>query len=317
MKIIDKFAPGKTLFGFELLPPLKGDSIETLFSTIERLMPFNPAYINITYHRQEIKFIERDGGLLERRTVRKRPGTVALAAAINARFGIEVVPHLICGGFSKLDTEDALIDLNFLGINNILALRGDNERGEREFRPSSEGHTHALGLVEQIQQMNCGRYIDSEMENSTATDFCTGVAGYPEKHCEAPNLDTDIEHLKAKIDAGAQYIVTQMFFDNAKYFTFVDKCRAAGINVPVIAGLKPLSTLKQLTLLPQTFGLELPQALVEQVMAYKDEPKSIREIGTQWAIKQSQELIARGAPAIHFYTMGRADNVVKIAQEIF
>lgn len=316
MKISDKFAHGKTLFGFELLPPLKGDSITTLFDTVERLAIHNPAYINITYHSQEVKYMDRADGLLERRTVRKRPGTVAIAAAINARYGIDVVPHLICGGFSRSDTEDALIDLNFLGIDNVLALRGDNQRGEREFRPAVDGHSYAVDLVKQIVAMNHGQYLDSEMENAACTNFCIGVAGYPEKHAQAPNLLTDIQYLKAKVEAGAEYVVTQMFFDNAKYFSFVDQARAAGITVPIVAGLKPLSTRKQLSLLPQTFGLELPQPLVDAVNAC-DDPAAVRRVGTQWAIEQSRELIAAGVPALHFYTMGKAENVEAIAKAVF
>lgn len=317
MKISEKFREGKTLFGFELLPPLKGESIKSLFDTVERLMPFGPSYVNITYHRQETEYREAAGGLLERRTVRKRPGTVAIAAALNSRYGLEVVPHLICGGFSKSDTEDALIDLNFLGIDNVLALRGDNERGERMFRPANDGHTFAHDLVAQIGAMNRGEYLDPQMENAAPTAFCTGVAGYPEKHAEAPNLATDIAHLKAKVDAGAEYIVTQMFFDNSRYFDFVEKCRAAGIKVPIVAGLKPLTTARQLTLLPQTFGLELPQNLVERVLACGADTKAVREVGTQWTLEQSQELMAAGVPALHYYTMGRAENVAQIAKELF
>lgn len=306
----------KTLFAFELLPPLKGDNIDTIFNTIERLAPYDPSYINVTYHREEIKLIERADGLLERRVVRKRPGTVGIAAAIMARYGIEVVPHLICGGFSKYDVEDALIDLSFLGINNILALRGDNMRGEQTFCAADNGHLNAVGLVEQIMNMNSGEYLNSEMEHSKATSFCIGVAGYPEKHAEAPNLATDIAHLKAKIDAGAEYIVTQMFFDNAKYFAFVDACRVAGINVPIVAGLKPFSTKRQLSLLPQTFGVDLPDDLVRAVSDCKDNT-SVREVGIEWAVDQGRELIAAGVPVLHFYTMGKADNVERIAKTLF
>lgn len=316
MKITDKLQKGKTLFGFELLPPLKGDNIDTIFDTIDRLAPFDPSYINVTYHREEIKLIEREGGLLERRVVRKRPGTVGISAAIKARYGIEVVPHLICGGFSKYDIEDVLIDLNFLGINNVLALRGDNMRGERSFTPANGGHLHASELVEQIVAMNHGDFINSELEHGKPTAFCVGVAGYPEKHGEAPNMATDIAHLKAKIDAGAEYVVTQMFFDNAKYFAFVDACRAVGITVPIIPGLKPFSTKRQLSLLPQTFGIELPADLVAAVEKAADN-KAVREVGVEWAIEQGRELIAAGAPTLHFYTMGNASNVERIAHELF
>ncbi len=316
MKITQKFESGKTRFAFELLPPLKGDNIDTIFDTIERLAPYHPSYINVTYHREEVKLIERPDGLLERRVVRKRPGTVGIAAAITARYGIDVVPHLICGGFSKYDIEDALIDLSFLGIDNILALRGDNLRGERTFRAAEGGHLHAAELVRQIIRMNRGEYLDSELEHSAPTNFCVGVAGYPEKHAEAPNLSADIAHLKAKIDAGAEYVVTQMFFDNAKYFAYVEACRAAGIEVPIVAGLKPFTTKSQLSLLPQTFGIELPDELVRAVEGCRDNA-AVREVGIEWAVTQGRELMAAGVPALHFYTMGKADNVERIARALF
>lgn len=316
MKITDKFTPGKTIFAFELLPPLKGDNIDTIFDTIQHLVPYNPSYINVTYHREEVKLIERPDGLLERRVVRKRPGTVGIAAAIMARYGIEVVPHLICGGFSKYDVEDALIDLSFLGIDNVLALRGDNMRGERTFRPATDGYLHAVDLVQQIMNMNHGEYLNSELEHAKPTSFCIGVAGYPEKHAEAPNMATDITHLKAKIDAGASYIVTQMFFDNAKYFAYVEACRAAGITVPIVAGLKPFTTKTQLSLLPQTFGVDLPDDLVRAVEQCKDNA-AVREVGIEWAVQQGRELMAAGVPALHFYTMGKADNVERIAKTLF
>lgn len=316
MKITDKFQPGKTLFAFELLPPLKGENIDTIFDTIGRLALYDPSYINVTYHREEIKLIERADGLLEKRVVRKRPGTVGIAAAIMARYGVEVVPHLICGGFSKFDVEDALIDLSFLGIDNILALRGDNVRGERSFRPAENGHLHAVDLVKQIMDMNGGNYLDSELEHSKPTSFCVGVAGYPEKHAEAPNMATDIAFLKEKVEAGAAYVVTQMFFDNRKFFEYVDACRAAGINVPIVAGIKPFSTKSQLSLLPQTFGVDLPDDLVKAVQDCPDNA-AVRQVGIEWAIQQGRELIAGGVPALHFYTMGKADNVEKIARALF
>lgn len=317
MKITDKFKEGTTQFAFELLPPLKGDNIDTIFGTIDRLREFSPSYINVTYHREEEKLIERVDGLLERRVIRKRPGTVGIAAAIMARYGIEVVPHLICGGHSRFDIEDALIDLSFLGINNVLALRGDNMRGEHSFIPVRDGHAHALDLVRQIMDMNQGHFINSEIEQGKPTDFCVGIAGYPEKHSEAPNMSTDIAHLKEKVDAGADYIVTQMFFDNSKYFAFVDQCRQAGINVPIVAGLKPFSTKKQLSLLPQIFHVDLPDELVKAVENCKNNAAAIREVGIQWAIAQCKELKQAGVPALHFYTMGKADNVEKIVSELF
>ncbi len=320
MKVIDilngAIAQNKTLFAFELLPPLKGDDITTLFSTIDMLKKHNPAYINVTYHREDVKYITREDGLLERRVASKRPGTVAISAAISAKYGIPVVPHLLCGGFSKYDTEDALIDLNFMGIENVLALRGDNLRGERSFSPSQGGHSHASELVSQISDMNSGIYLDKEVENSRPTNFSIGVAGYPEKHIESANNQMDIDFLKRKIDAGADYIVTQMFFDNQKFFDFCDRCLASGINVPIIPGLKPFSTQRQLTMLPQTFAIEIPQALASRVAQAADN-KEVKQIGIEWAIEQCQELKAAKVPILHFYTMGRADNIDAIASHIF
>lgn len=316
MKVTDKFRKGQTLFAFELLPPLKGENISSIYRTVDVLGAYQPAYINITYHREEVKFIEREGGLLERRVVRKRPGTVGISAAIAARYGIDVVPHLICGGFSADETEDALIEMNFLGIDNVLALRGDNVRGEHTFRPHPGGHLHASELVAQIAGMNRGEYLSGEVEHPAPTDFCIGVAGYPEKHAEAPNLQTDIEYLKQKVDAGAHYIVTQMFFDNAKYFDFVARCRREGIEVPIVAGIKPFSTKAQLSLLPQVFGVNIPEELSRAVASAEDNA-AVRRIGIEWAIGQCRELIRQGVPALHFYTMSRPDNVEAVVKAVF
>ncbi len=316
MKVTDKFRKGQTLFAFELLPPLKGETISSIYHTVDVLGAYQPAYINITYHREEVKFIEREGGLLERRVVRKRPGTVGISAAIAARYGIDVVPHLICGGFSADETEDALIEMNFLGIDNVLALRGDNVRGEHAFRPHPGGHLHASELVAQIAGMNRGEYLSGEVEHPAPTDFCIGVAGYPEKHAEAPNLQTDIEYLKQKVDAGAHYIVTQMFFDNAKYFDFVARCRREGIEVPIVAGIKPFSTKAQLSLLPQVFGVNIPEELSRAVASAADNT-AVRRIGIEWAIGQCRELIRQGVPALHFYTMSRPDNVEAVVKAVF
>ena len=316
MKVTDKFRKGQTLFAFELLPPLKGENISSIYRTVDVLGAYQPAYINITYHREEVKFIEREGGLLERRVVRKRPGTVGISAAIAARYGIDVVPHLICGGFSADETEDALIEMNFLGIDNVLALRGDNVRGEHTFRPHPGGHLHASELVAQIAGMNRGEYLSGEVEHPAPTDFCIGVAGYPEKHAEAPNLQTDIEYLKQKVDAGAHYIVTQMFFDNAKYFDFVSRCRREGIEVPIVAGIKPFSTKAQLSLLPQVFGVNIPEELSRAVASASDNA-AVRRIGIEWAIGQCRELIRQGVPALHFYTMSRPDNVEAVVKAVF
>lgn len=316
MKLTDKFTDGRTLFAFELLPPLKGQNIESIYSAIDTLREFSPSYINVTYHREEIKLVEREGGLLERRVVRKRPGTVGISAAIQARYSIDVVPHLICGGFSADETEDALIEMNFLGIDNVLALRGDNMRGEHTFRPHEGGHCHASELVSQIASMNRGEYLSGEVEHCAPTDFCIGVAGYPEKHAESPNVKSDIARLKEKVDAGANYIVTQMFFDNSRFFSFVDECRAAGIEVPVIPGLKPFSTKAQLSLLPQVFGVNIPEELASAVDKAPDNAH-VRNIGIEWAVGQCRELIKTGVPALHFYSMGRPDNIASIASRVF
>ena len=316
MKVTDKFREGTTRFAFEILPPLKGDNIDSIFGTIDALAGFDPSYINVTYHREEVKMIERADGLLERRVIRKRPGTVGIVAAIMARYGIDVVPHIICGGFSKYDNEDSLIDLHFLGIDNVLALRGDNLCGERGFTPVKEGYSYAAELVGQIAAMNRGEYLDSEIAEAKPTDFCIGVAGYPEKHAESPNLSSDIANLKAKVDAGADYVVTQMFFDNSKFFRFVEDCRRAGINVPIVPGLKPFATKSQLSILPQTFNVDLPEELVKAVAAAADNA-AVREIGIEWAVRQGRELVSAGVPALHFYTMGRSENVVRIAKELF
>lgn len=316
MKLTDKFTDGRTLFAFELLPPLKGQNIESIYSAIDTLREFSPSYINVTYHREEIKLVEREGGLLERRVVRKRPGTVGISAAIQARYSIDVVPHLICGGFSADETEDALIEMNFLGIDNVLALRGDNMRGEHTFRPHEGGHCYASELVSQIASMNRGEYLSGEVEHCAPTDFCIGVAGYPEKHAESPNVKSDIARLKEKVDAGANYIVTQMFFDNSRFFSFVDECRAAGIEVPVIPGLKPFSTKAQLSLLPQVFGVNIPEELASAVDKAPDNAH-VRNIGIEWAVGQCRELIKAGVPALHFYSMGRPDNIASIASRVF
>lgn len=279
-------------------------------------MEFKPPYINITYHQPEIVLKKRESGLLEQRIVRKRPGTVAISSAIKNRYQVDVVPHLICGGFNKEDTEDALIDLHYLGIHNILVVRGDADIHTGRFVANKDGHENAIDLLRQVMDMNKGRYIDDELENPTPTFFSAGVAGYPEKHAESPNMDTDLRHLKAKVDAGAEYIVTQMFFDNQKFFDFERRCREIGIKVPIIPGLKPVSTKKHLNLLPQIFKVDLPPALATEMEKCTDN-KSVRDLGVEWAIHQSKELLASGVPVIHFFTMGRADNIRRIAENIF
>lgn len=318
MKILEILSRTKnTQFSFELLPPLKGSSIDDIYKTIDPLVEFNPAYINITYHREEVVYKQRENNLLERKTVRKRPGTVAIAAAIKYKYqNIHVVPHIICGGFTKEETENALIDLHFLGIENLLVLRGDPEKSTNRFIPEKEGHAHASELVEQIIQLNNGRYLDDELQNIQATNFTLGVAGYPEKHPEAPNLHTDLLNLKKKIDAGASFIITQMFFDNRKYYDFVKACREYSINVPIIPGIKPISVLNHLNTLPKTFNVDLPDELVNEIIKCKNN-NQIRELGIEWGIYQSKDLIKNGVPVIHFYTMGRTDNIYKIAKAVF
>ncbi|MBR5844840.1 MAG: methylenetetrahydrofolate reductase [Rikenellaceae bacterium] len=320
MKVIDIINQAETnrapRFTIELLPPLKGDGTQGVFSAIDTLVEYGPAYINVTFQREDEKLVEREDGLWERRVTRRRPGTVGISAAIMKRYGIETVPHLICGGLSRYDIEDALIDMDFLGIENVLALRGDSRRTERRFAPHPDGHAYAEGLVRQIAAMNRGEFVDGEVEECHNSKFCIGVAGYPEKHSEAPNLATDIENLRRKIDAGAEYIVTQMCFDNQRIFEFIERCRAAGITVPIVPGLKPFTTKSQLTVLPQTFHVDLPEELVSAVSACKDN-RAVKQVGIEWATMQARELKAAGLPVIHFYTMSRTDNVAQIVKSVF
>ncbi|WP_047445291.1 methylenetetrahydrofolate reductase [NAD(P)H] [Alistipes sp. ZOR0009] len=317
MKVIDIINRAQsTLFTFELLPPLKGASFSEIEETIEPLVHYAPSYINVTYHRPEVVLKEQPSGLLERRIIKKRPGTVGVSAGIKYKYGIDVVPHLICGSFTREETEDALIDLNFLGIDNVLALRGDAEKGAKSFQSEPGGNKLAIDLVKQVNGLNHGKYVDPETPHIHQTDFCIGVAGYPEKHSEAPNLETDLLNLKAKVDAGAHYIVTQMFFDNQKFFQFVEQCRAIGINVPIIPGIKPISMKKHLTMLPQIFHIDLPQDLVEAVGRCKNN-EEVRQVGVEWGIAQSKELKEAGVPVLHYYTMGKPDNIEKIVKEVF
>ena len=316
MKVIDHLKGAKsTLFSIEILPPLKGKSIDSLFNGIEPLLEFNPAFIDVTYHREEYVYKKRPGGFLERVSIKKRPGTVGICAAIMNKFGVDAVPHIICGGFTKEETENALIDLNFLGIDNVLVLQGDSIKTEPDFVPEPDGHAYASELVEQVVQLNNGNYLDEDLNNVMETNFCIGVAGYPEKHIKAPNRKTDIKFLKKKVDAGAEYIVTQMFFDNKMYFQFVDECRAAGINVPIIPGIKPMTTKRQATLLPSLFHIDVPEELYDEVEACKDN-KAAAEVGTEWCIAQSKELVEAGVPCLHFYTMGKSDVTKKVMSSI-
>ena len=315
--INEAIASGRTRFAFELLPPLKGDGMQKIFAAVEPLMALDPAYVNITFHLEGIKETEREDGSVEWHVVRRRPGTVGISAAIQNRYGVEVVPHLICGGLSKYDIEDTLIDMDFLGLHNVLALRGDKSQNEKRFMPHPQGHAHAVDLVRQIADMNRGKFIDGEVEECHHSKFSIGVAGYPEMHEEAASPEADIACLKAKVDAGAEYVVTQLFYDNARFFDYVRRCREAGITVPIIPGIKPLSTVRHLTLLPQTFGCHIPEELGREVLRHKDDPKAVREIGTEWAVAQSRELVEAGVPVLHYYPMGKADNIIKIAKAIF
>jgi methylenetetrahydrofolate reductase (NADPH) len=317
MKVVEHInKSGKTLFTFEILPPLKGENIESIHAIIDPLMEFKPAFIDVTYHREEIIYKPRAGGLLERWKVRKRPGTVGISASIKYKYGVDVVPHIICGGFSKEETENGLIDLHFLGIHNLLVIRGDNLKSEKYYTPEPNGHSYAIELVKQIINMNKGIYLDEELEFTTPTHFSVGIAGYPEKHYEAPNIKSDLEYLKQKVETGAEYIVTQMFFDNRKYFDFVKQCREIGIEVPIIPGLKPISIKSQINTLPRTFNIDLPEELVHEIVKCKDSTQ-VRQAGTEWCIQQSRELMKFGVPAIHYFTMGRSDNIRKIAEAVF
>jgi methylenetetrahydrofolate reductase (NADPH) len=317
MKVIDHIRQAEaTLFSIEILPPLKGKSIQSIFDGIDPLMEFKPSFVDVTYHREEYLYKKRDGGYLEKVSIRKRPGTVGICAAIMNKYHVDAVPHIICGGFSKEETENALIDLHFLGIDNVLALRGDSIKSEPEFVPEPNGHAYAIDLVKQIGAMNRGKYLEDDLAEVAPTNFCIGVAGYPEKHFEAPNIISDLNYLKAKIDAGAEYLVTQMFFDNSKYFDFVKKCRENGITVPIIPGLKIITTKKQATVLPKVFKIDVPQELLEQIMACKTDAE-VKEVGIEWCIAQSKELIAAKAPCLHYYTMGSSEVTRRVASKVF
>lgn len=317
MKVIDIINKSdKTVFSFELLPPLKGNDTSRMYRTIESLTDFDPKYINITTHRDEVEYKELEDGSIVKRTVRKRPGTVAIAADIQHKYGIPVIPHILCGGFTKSETEYVLIDLHFLGIENVLALRGDGVKNQHIFKPTPNGHANANELVEQIKNLGEGKYLEDDLKNNTPLDFCIGVAGYPEKHFEAPNIEQDLTYLKRKVDAGADYIVTQMFFDNKVYFDFVDKCREIGIAVPIIPGIKPINLKNQLTVLPKIFNVDLPPELAKELSKCKNNEEA-RKVGTEWAIYQSKDLVANNAPSLHIYTYGISDNVREIVKSVF
>jgi len=308
-------AAGRTLVSFEVLPPLKGKTIETLYNHLDPLMEFKPSWINVTYHRAETMFKKRPDGSFDKVEVRKRPGTVGICAAIRNHYNVDTVPHLICGGFSKQETENALIDLNFLGIDNVLVLRGDAEKNEPSFLPHPEGHRFATELLEQVVNLNHGIYLEDDIQSGGKTKFCIGVAGYPEKHFEAPNLEIDMKYLKAKVDAGADYIMTQMFFDNQKFFSFVKTCREVGIEVPIIPGLKPLTTKKQLSVLPRIFHVDIPTTLSLEVMKCKTD-EEVEKVGTEWLVQQSRELKEFGVPVLHYYTLGKPRVIKNVVEQI-
>jgi methylenetetrahydrofolate reductase (NADPH) len=316
MKVVEHIQQAKnTLVSFEILPPLKGKTINSIYDHLDPLMEFKPSFINVTYHRSETMFKKKTDGTFEKVEVRKRPGTVGICAAIMNHYRVDAVPHLICGGFTKRETEDALIDLNFLGIDNVLVLRGDAAKNETSFEPEPNGNHYALDLLKQVVSLNHGVYIEDDIKNGSKTDFCIGIAGYPEKHFEAPNLDTDLMFLKEKVNAGAEYITTQMFFDNQKYFEFVKACKDAGINVPVIPGLKPITSKKQLSLLPKVFHVDLPTDLSSAIMKCRNDDE-VEKVGTEWLLQQSKELKKAGVPVLHYYTLGKPKVIWNVVKEI-
>jgi len=317
MKVTDHIqkAKGETLFSFEIIPPKKGKNIQELYNNIDPLMEFNPPFIDVTTSREEYVYIEKSG-LLDRKITRMRPGTLGICAAIKHKYDVDTVPHVLCGGFTKEETEYLLVDCHYLGINNVMALRGDAMKHQSYFEATKGGHQFAQGLVEQISDLNKGKYLHGVMEIEDDYDFCVGVAGYPEKHLEAPSLESDLKRLKEKVDAGADYVVTQMFFDNQKYFAFVKAAKEMGINVPIIPGIKPIAISKHLQLLPQVFKIDLPQELISAVEKCKTN-KDVRQVGVEWSIQQSKELIDFGVPVLHYYSMGKSSNVEQIAKQVF
>lgn len=316
MKVTDHIKEAKdTLISFEILPPLKGKGIQSLYQHLDPLMEFRPAYINVTYHRSEHVFKKTPDGTFQKVVVRKRPGTESICAAIMNKYSVDTVPHLICGGFDINETEDALINLHYLGIDNVLVLRGDAAKNETAFMPEPGGHKFASDLLKQVVDLNSGIYLEEDLKNTSRTRFCIGVAGYPEKHFEAPNMESDLHYLKMKVDMGADYVVTQMFFDNEKFFAFVKACREAGINVPIIPGLKPIYSVNQLTMLPKVFHIDLPVALSSEILKCKT-PEAVEQVGTEWLLMQSQELKKSGVPILHYYTLGRPHMVGNVVKQL-
>lgn len=317
MKVTDhiKKANGKTLFSFEIVPPVKGKNIQSLYDNIDPLMEFNPPFIDVTTSREEYIYIEKDG-LLDKKMTRMRPGAVGICASLQHKYAVDTVPHVLCGGFTREETEYMLVDCQYLGIDNIMALRGDAMKEEKYFVPAKGGHTYAHELVSQIADLNRGNYLHDDITMEHLPNFCIGIAGYPEKHMEAPSLQSDLKRLKEKVDAGADYVVTQMFFDNQKYFEFVEAAKALGINIPIIPGIKPIAVKRHLSILPPVFKIDLPQDLIDAVDACADN-KAVRQVGIEWAIQQSKELKTSGVPVLHYYSMGKSDNIQAIAKEIF
>ena len=317
MKVTDHIlnAKGETLFSFELIPPVKGRNIQELYNNIDPLMEFKPPFIDVTTSREEYVYIDREG-LLDKKLTRMRPGTVGICASIKHKYQVDTVPHVLCGGFTKEETEYLLVDCHYLGIDNVMALRGDAMLEQKYFEPTKGGHPYSINLVKQIQDLNCGKYLHEVIETDDCANFCIGVAGYPEKHLEAPSLQSDLKRLKQKVDAGADYVVTQMFFDNKKFFEFVEAAHKIGINVPIIPGIKPIAVKRHLQLLPQVFRIDLPQDLINAVDDCKDN-KAVRQIGVEWAIQQSKELKTAGVPVLHYYSMGKSDNIQAIVKGVF
>ncbi len=318
MKVTEHIANanGKTLFSFEIVPPTKGSNIQTLYDNIDPLMEFNPPFIDVTTSREEHIYIPKENGLLEQKVTRMRPGTVGICASLKHKYNVDTIPHILCGGFTKEETEYVLVDCHYLGLDNLVALRGDAMKHEQYYSPQRGGNYYAKELVEQIVNMNNGQYLHEQITDAYCSDFCIGVAGYPEKHMEAPSLDADLRRLKEKVDAGADYVVTQMFFDNQRYFDFVEKAREIGIEVPILPGIKPIAIKRHMQILPQVFKLDLPDDLVTAIEACKDN-KAVRQVGIEWAVAQSRELIQAGVPVVHYYSMGKSSNIKAIAKEVF
>lgn len=317
MKIIDLInSTDKTAFSFEILPPIKGTGIEKLYQTIDTLREFDPKYINITTHRSEYIYKDLGNGLFQRNKVRRRPGTVTVAAAIQNKYNITSVPHILCSGFSREETEYVLLDLQFLGISDILVLRGDKAKHESSFTPEGNGYYHAIELQQQINDFNKGVFVDGSEMKTPGTSFSYGVACYPEKHEEAPNIDSDIFWLKKKVEAGAEYAVTQLFYDNNKYFDFVERARKAGINIPIIPGIKPFGKLSQLSVIPKTFKVDMPEELVLEAGKCKTDAEA-KQVGIEWCVKQCKELMKHGVPSIHFYSISAVDSIKEVAKIIY